>query len=91
MSFKVKVISKEEREQNIYCDSASYDNAQKLAEKIAAEQINALCQELGVEKKKFNFDFDESCYCLKISYKDNFTRLEKIIKVDQIIYKKDKK
>ena len=89
MSFKVKVISKEEREQNIYC--ASYDNAQKLAEKIAEEQINALCQELGVEKKNFNFDFDESCYSLKISYKDNFTRLEKIIKVDQIIYKKDKK
>ena len=91
MSYKVKIIQKEERTDYIYSDNASYDNVKKLAEKIAEEQIDALCKELGVERKDLFFDFDESCYCLKISYKDNFTRLEKIIKVDQIIYKKDKK
>lgn len=91
MSYRIKIVQKEERTDYVYSDNDRYDNVEKLAEKIAQEQIDALCQELGVERKDLFFDFDASCYRLKIFYKDNFTRVERIIALGEIIYKKDKK
>lgn len=80
--FKVKVSSKIATTQEIYCHT-SYDKAQKLAEKIAEEQIEFICQEFKVEKKDLKIDFEPSSYRLKIVYENDFTKIEKIIKVEE--------
>ena len=78
MSFRIKVATTKVSSQEIYCDdNASYDKAEKLAEKLAKEQIDFICQEFNVEKKDLKIDFEPSSYKLKVVYEDEFTRGEK--------------
>ena len=75
MAFRIKVSSKVARTQNIFCDSTSYDNAQKLAEKIAEEQINSICQEFNVKKKDLKIDFEPNSYIKRKGEKMNSTKV----------------
>ena len=82
--FRVKVSSKIATTQEIYCHT-SYDKAQKLAEKIAEEQIEFICQEFKVKKKDLKIDFEPTYDKLKISYSNEEYGVieEKIITIEE--------
>ena len=84
MSFRIKVATTRVSSLEFYCDdSTSYDKAEKLAEKLAKEQIDFICQEFNVEKKDLKIEFEPSFYRLKVIYEDDFTKIEKVIKIEE--------